>query len=206
MKRFWFRYYTEALDDPKVQNLEPSLFKTWVNLLCVACKYDGVIEKRNVSFALRCEKTVANEQVFALIEHGLFDDLGDIISPHNWGNRQYPSDTSTERVKRFRKQKRNGVETPIVEKSRVDIYGRFAELWIAYPKKQSKKTAEKAYARALKEVSHDAIMVGLERSKRSDSRFRELKFTPLLATWLNSGGWGDEPPKPPGENWRSALV
>ena len=33
-------------------------------------------------------------------------------APHNWAKRQYKSDTSTERVKRFRNAQRNNVETP----------------------------------------------------------------------------------------------
>jgi hypothetical protein len=34
------------------------------------------------------------------------------MSPHNWDKRQYKSDVSTERVKRFRNGKRNVSETP----------------------------------------------------------------------------------------------
>ena len=39
----WFRFYDEALDDPKVQRLAPHLFKTWINLLCLASKEDGTM-------------------------------------------------------------------------------------------------------------------------------------------------------------------
>jgi len=50
----WFRFYTEVLEDPKVQTLDPEDFKHWVNLLCLAAKNDGIIpEIGNVSFALR---------------------------------------------------------------------------------------------------------------------------------------------------------
>jgi hypothetical protein len=34
------------------------------------------------------------------------------LSPHRWNERQYKSDVSTERVKRFRQRPRNGSETP----------------------------------------------------------------------------------------------
>ena len=32
----WFRFYDEVLDDPKVQKLSLSHFKTWINLLCIS--------------------------------------------------------------------------------------------------------------------------------------------------------------------------
>jgi len=35
----WFRFYNDALDNPKVQLLPSDLFKTWVNLLCIASRF-----------------------------------------------------------------------------------------------------------------------------------------------------------------------
>src|SRR6185312_7315007 len=37
---------------------------------------------------------------------------GSRIAPHGWAKRQYKSDTSTDRVKRYRKRFRNDAETP----------------------------------------------------------------------------------------------
>lgn len=69
----------------------------------------------------------------------------------------------------------------------------FAAFYAAYPKRQSRKTAAKAYAKARADgVSHETIMAGLSKALRSDSRFREIQFTPLPASWLNAGGWADE--------------
>ncbi len=42
---------------------------------------------------------------------GLIDPVGDAFEPHNWRKFQYKSDTSTDRVKRFRGVSRNGSET-----------------------------------------------------------------------------------------------
>ena len=84
----------------------------------------------------------------------------------------------------------------------------FDLLWQAYPNKKSKRTAEKAYLRALKQTSHEAIMAALERAKRSDRRFRDIQFTPYLASWLNAGGWDDEADKPSNpfhQDWRTSI-
>ena len=32
----WFRFYSEAVRDPKVQNLSLKMFKFWTNALCLA--------------------------------------------------------------------------------------------------------------------------------------------------------------------------
>lgn len=69
----------------------------------------------------------------------------------------------------------------------------FLEFYSAYPRRQSKQDAIKAYAQVRRSgVSHETIMRGLEAAKRSDSRFREQRFTPLPASWLRAGGFEDD--------------
>lgn len=107
----WFRMYNEALDDPKVQSLNGNDFKGWVNVLLLACRNDGILPALDdIAFALRLNLTAANRLMKKLESHGLIDrgDTDDSYgSPHGWQNRQYKSDVSTERVKRFRNGKRN---------------------------------------------------------------------------------------------------
>jgi hypothetical protein len=105
----WFRAYEETLDDPKVQLLDPPLFKAWFNLLCLASLNGGVLPAMaHIAFRLRMPVLQAELTVSALIESGLFDQRDDgLIEPHNWNGRQYKSDVSTERVQRFRKRQRN---------------------------------------------------------------------------------------------------
>lgn len=113
----WFRFYTEALDDEKVQLLPPSLFKTWINLLCLAASSGGKIPRASsVSFRLRLSTHDTQQQIDELILAGLIDIGPDgALKPHNWEVRQYVSDTSSDRVRKFRKnnkkRRRNGDET-----------------------------------------------------------------------------------------------
>lgn len=113
----WFRFYSEALDDPKVQRLPVHLFKTWVNMLCLAGVNDGVLPSvDDIAFRLRLSPTDAAQQIDDLILAGLIDIApnGD-RQPHNWQSRQFVSDSSTERVRKHRKnnkkQERNADET-----------------------------------------------------------------------------------------------
>lgn len=109
----WFRFYDEALDDPKVQSLPPETFKAWVNLLCLAARNDGRIpDSETCSFALRTDIGSVDQLLDRLRIGGLIDlrkggSNGSYIAIHGWEKRQYKSDTSSERVKRFRKRSSN---------------------------------------------------------------------------------------------------
>lgn len=103
----WFRYYDEALDDPKVQRLSGDLFKTWVNLLCLASKSGGALPSNDdIAFKLRISVHDAQSRIEDLIMAGLIDIGPDrALSMHGWAERQYVSDTSSERVRKHRKNK-----------------------------------------------------------------------------------------------------
>lgn len=114
----WFRFYDEALNDPKVQMLPADDFKSWVNLLCLASQNDGKIKDiQSVAFALRIGVNDAVTVLERLSIAGLIDKAngganGFHYVPHGWGKRQYKSDTSNDRVKRHREKKRNVTITP----------------------------------------------------------------------------------------------
>lgn len=102
----WFRFYHEALDDPKVQRLTPTLFKAWVNLLCLAARKGGRLPSvDDIAFSLRASVNDAQQYIDELILLGLLDisPKGD-VTPHNWQGRQYKSDSSAERTRKYRKR------------------------------------------------------------------------------------------------------
>ena len=105
----WFRLYTEMLDDEKVQMLTPALFKTWVNLLCVAASRDGVLPPvEKLAFKLRVSNHDMQSRIEDLIIAGLIDVRADkSLQPHNWERRQWKSDDSAERVRKHRETKRS---------------------------------------------------------------------------------------------------
>lgn len=105
----WFRFYGDALNDRKVQSLPPELFKAWVNLLCLACNENGkAFDLAQVAFALRLADSKAQSVVGDLLSRGLLDDTAAGLVPHNWNSRQYKSDTSNDRVAKYRETRRNG--------------------------------------------------------------------------------------------------
>lgn len=72
------------------------------------------------------------------------------------------------------------------------VDGGFEALWAAYPVKEGRGAALKAYRKiAPANGTADAIMAGLERWKASDRWARG--YVAHLATWLNQRRWEDQP-------------
>jgi hypothetical protein len=104
----WFRSHAEKLDNPKVQRLSDAHYRAWDSLLCVACKYDGLLPPLgDIAFLLRRSEPETAELLEALMRAGLFVETEGGIAPHDWSEWQYQADLSTERVKRYRKRQRN---------------------------------------------------------------------------------------------------
>jgi len=113
----WFRLYDELLDDPKVQHLPPQDFKSWINLLCLASKNGGRLPSiDHIAFALRETPDAVSTLLERLLNGGLIERRsggadGAHYAPNKWNERQYKSDTSTPRVKRFRERSKSVSET-----------------------------------------------------------------------------------------------
>lgn len=104
----WFRFYDAALDDPKVQRLTPEQFRLWVNLLCLANRNNGRLPKpEDAAFSLRMPVAEYGQMLRDLVHAGLFDKCDGTWEPHNWAFRQFKSDVSSDRVKRYRERQSN---------------------------------------------------------------------------------------------------
>ncbi len=112
----WFRFYAEAMRNPKVASLSDQDFRLWVELLAVAAENDGHIPPaESLKHVLKRRLDHLSRGLEGLIRALLIDALADGYEPHNWSKFQYKSDTSTDRVHKFR-EKRNVSETPPEQK------------------------------------------------------------------------------------------
>ena len=72
----------------------------------------------------------------------------------------------------------------------------FEQFYQAYPRKKSKDAARKRWDKLkVTPALFAEIMQGLERAKKQ-KEWQDIQFIPYPATWLNSGGWKDEPDTP----------
>jgi hypothetical protein len=108
MNNPWFRMYSSVINDPKVMKLPEATRWHWVACLCVASDNGGKLPPApDLAFLLRMTEQRAAALVVELHRAGLLDKVDGGFAPHNWAGRQYKSDGSTERVKRFREKQRN---------------------------------------------------------------------------------------------------
>lgn len=67
----------------------------------------------------------------------------------------------------------------------------FAAFWSAYPRKEGKLAAEKAWLAAIRKVPVADLQKAVE-DYAFENRVRARKYLPHPATWLNQGRWLDE--------------
>jgi hypothetical protein len=205
----WFRFYDDAIHDPKVQKLSAEMFRTWVNLLCMASKNNGVLPSvSDLSFAMRKPEDKVDASLKYLLDVNLLDRTEAGIMPHNWSERQYVSDSSAERMRRHRQRQRDVTVTSLLRtsdgveqiQSRTDkppnpLKGEFEEFWKAYPRKVAKGSASRAFAKAVKKTSPATIIEAVKLFAVSCAG-KEPDFIPHAATWLNAERWSDAELKP----------
>lgn len=231
----WWRAYDEAVDDPKLCLLTDKQHRAWFNLCCITSQNGGKLPAMAaVAFKLRMTVDKARAIVAELVALGLVDldpETGG-AAPHNWGARQYQSDTSTERVKRFRNGGRNVSETvnettpeqkqitdtDQIKESRAVVPTRpdeFEDFWKAYPKRDGanpKAPARKAFLAALKAGATAAeIIAGTQACAAKDRDKIGTPYIPQAVKWLRDRRWDDYAATGPPEaddtpkGWRPGL-
>lgn len=68
----------------------------------------------------------------------------------------------------------------------------FNEFWEAYPRKKDKQVAEKAWVKNGLSKKVGEILLALENQKANDAQWKDSKFVPYPATYLNGKRWEDE--------------
>ena len=213
----WFRFYGDAINNPKVLRLSDAMFRAWVTLLCIASQYEGILPAAaDIALILRMKVHKVAEWLTVLTTAGLLDCLEDgTFRPHNWNERQFQSDVSSERVKRFRERKRNVSSTvsetpPDTEQKQIteteqktisraealedDWPDDFGDVfWQAYPRKTEKLEAMKRLSKVRKSglVTFTELLAGVHRYAKAVST-NDPQFTKHPSVWLNKGCWADE--------------
>jgi len=109
----WFRMYAEAIDDGKLRILAYEDRWHFVALLCL--KAQGILDEKNkelrhqqICIKFGMDSVELEKTMKRLVTVGL---VSESWQPLNWNKRQFVSDSSTPRVRAFRKRSRNVPET-----------------------------------------------------------------------------------------------
>jgi 5-methylcytosine-specific restriction endonuclease McrA len=98
--------YSDVINDPKVMRLPEAMRWHWVAVLCCSAKNDGQVPPTSdLAFMLRMKETATALILAELHAAGLLDMDETGFHPHNWDDRQFKSDTSNERVKKYREKR-----------------------------------------------------------------------------------------------------
>lgn len=116
----WWRAENGSIDHPKLLKLSDAMHRAWYTLMCVASANEGPLPPaEDIALRLRMPVSKVAEWIVKLTAAELFDEVDGVFVPHNWNKRQYKSDkdpTAAERMKRYRKNKRNTV-TGVTERN-----------------------------------------------------------------------------------------
>lgn len=89
----WFRFYGDAINDPKVLKLPEVTRWRWVAVLSAASKHHGRIPNHDdLALMLRITAADAKSLLSTLEKANLIDRDTEGFTPHNWNKFQYKSD------------------------------------------------------------------------------------------------------------------
>lgn len=115
MSNPWIRLYRASLHNPKTVTLSDRQHRCWHNLLLIADDQGELPRARDIACHLRISVSEVEQLLCELVEAELVDvaiDKPNTFRMHDWETHQYASDTSTDRVRKFRnKTKCNDDET-----------------------------------------------------------------------------------------------
>ena len=82
------------------------------------------------------------------------------------------------------------------QKPTPSVLAGFDEFWSAYPNRQAKQAAQKAFAKLSPDsVLLEVMLASIAKWRRSESWSKDGgRFIPYPATWLNQRRWEDDPP------------
>jgi len=204
MGMMWFRMYHEMIEDPKIGTLTDAQFRLWVELLCLACCEgncgDTGMNEEELNWKLRRNVSETLHVLFQrnLIEHAEYKKGHKTIKIKNWEKRQYTSDNSTDRVRKYREKqkKKEGNVSETLQKQECNVIDTDTDINIKekkYPFKYEKKVPipknfcltddMRKYAKRLKYIGND--LEGWTEKMILSAKAKGYKYQDWHATWKN---------------------
>jgi len=100
----WFRLYSEFAHDPKIQMLPEAMQRRYVMLMCLRCSETlETLHETEIAFQLRISEAELIETKQLFVSKNFIDKQWNLL---NWDKRQFVSDSSTMRVRKYRDKKK----------------------------------------------------------------------------------------------------
>jgi hypothetical protein len=208
--------YHEFATDPKIQMLSEEDQRRYVMLLCLkCCNGDETLQDEEIAFQLRIDIENFRKSKEKFLKISLIDEH---CQPLAWNTRQYVSDSSTERVARFRErqkeEKKNQCNVSVTppdtdtdtekDKNTVVFFReRFSEFWKLFSPefgaKGSKKNAEAQFLKLRPDDDLFAVMCSAVAAQKSHQTAMRAKGEFVenfqhVERWIKNRRWEDELP------------
>lgn len=109
----WFRLYHEFDSDPKVQSMSEAMQRRLVMLFCSRCRGETLHETER-AFHWRISEDELAKTKALFTEKGFIEGDWELV---NWNRRQFLSDSSTDRVRRYRQGKKQDETLHVTERN-----------------------------------------------------------------------------------------
>ena len=209
----WFKHDSDANLDDKLQHLMldhklKGYGLYWYCLELIANKFDH----SNITFELKhdariiARNTGESEQEIEqmmqkMIDLGLFEQSQGLITCLKLGTRFEASGTSNAltrgAIRLLKNESQESHDSVMREEKREEknreeqqLISDFDTFYLKYPKKSSPSNARKAWLKHKPDLA--IVLKALKEQMAHDTRFREKKYTPLPASWINGKEWENE--------------
>jgi hypothetical protein len=106
----WFRMYSEFADDPKVQKMSEAMQRRLVMLFCErSCDVLVTLSDADLAFHWRISDEELAKTKALFMDKGFIDEYWNVL---NWNKRQFISDSSTGRTRKYRERHRTSQVNP----------------------------------------------------------------------------------------------
>lgn len=178
----WFRLYNEIVDNIKIRMISPEY--RWYFIAIMACKCQNILkgDPELVQKVLTIKLDVTEEKLAEIKAHLLMVNLIEPdFTPVGWSERQYKSDHSTARTRKFNNKNKNGKE-PFKEQPKT-VHGTEFELSMNGPDTDTDSDTEAEIKRLIDDLKIDKSLWSDYLSMRKSYK---AKNTPRgLRTLLN---------------------
>jgi hypothetical protein len=194
----WFRLYSEFAHDPKIQMLPEAMQRRYVMLMCLRCSETlETLHETEIAFQLRLSEAELIDTKQLFISKNFIDKHWNLL---NWDKRQFVSDSSTMRVRKYRdkkKQPSNDHET--LQKRQSNVIDTDTDT----DKKQIKKSNATSVAcppdvdqqiwddwKQLRKAKKAPVTETVVNSARKEAAKANMSFSDFLSVWCARGSQG----------------
>jgi len=229
MDTSWIKLYRKLLESPVWLNSTPEHKSIVVTLLLMANHQPNKWEWKGVEFEVNpgqfvtslesirknCGKGITIQNIRSCLKRlkklqfvtNKSTKSGRLISIINWDSYQ-PSEKKATKIVTKEQQRSNKGVTPNKKgrKKEVNIYtSNFLSFWETYPKKKGKGAAFKAYNYIKEPIPTLKEITKAIQEQTKTNQWKNKKYIPYPATWLNQRRWEDEIEENNKPSWKKAF-